>query len=322
MWSNKIKERFCKECNLPITIFDEPYFTNRLDLLEPFYRSRTKWEIFTRSYELSRFTSEQEYYEHYNAVKDEVINTIKSTDAYNRFNTKDFSVYEIKPKYKLPTTDIYKPINDGRRLISIDMREANFAALYHFDGSMFNYTPHWKPYFGKFTENYHLMNSKYLRQVILGNCNPKRHITYEKWLTFKLLTYLDEFFDTEMYLEYFSNDEIVLDGSSLDWNNIYKITNEFMEINMVEYRITEFILHSIKGTKGYYKEITNCSDYFNIIDYEFKCLEPYTIPSIIRMATGQPSNEEDLYFIAENGRLAKFIEPLDIKIPVLKEFKE
>ena len=31
--STKLKERFCTDCNIPIKIFKEPYFMDRLELL-------------------------------------------------------------------------------------------------------------------------------------------------------------------------------------------------------------------------------------------------------------------------------------------------
>ena len=32
--TKNLKERFCKDCNIPIKIFDEPYFTERLELYD------------------------------------------------------------------------------------------------------------------------------------------------------------------------------------------------------------------------------------------------------------------------------------------------
>lgn len=31
--SNRAKERFCKDCNIPIRLFQEPYFLDRIKLL-------------------------------------------------------------------------------------------------------------------------------------------------------------------------------------------------------------------------------------------------------------------------------------------------
>ena len=44
--SMKAKERFCKDCNIPIKIFQEPYFTDRLKLYNPFYNTLKRWDRF------------------------------------------------------------------------------------------------------------------------------------------------------------------------------------------------------------------------------------------------------------------------------------
>ena len=40
--SAKAKERFCKDCNIPIKIFNEPYFTDRLILYDKHFDALRK----------------------------------------------------------------------------------------------------------------------------------------------------------------------------------------------------------------------------------------------------------------------------------------
>lgn len=40
--SNKLKERFCKDCNIPLRLYQEPYFTSRLILYDKFYNTLSK----------------------------------------------------------------------------------------------------------------------------------------------------------------------------------------------------------------------------------------------------------------------------------------
>ena len=139
--STRAKERFCKDCNISIRIFQEPYFTDRLTLYDKFYGTREKWDIFLN--ELSKYNCEQ---------------------------------YAVKHK-NLPNKDIFKSSNDGKCFISIDMRKANFSSLHHYNSDIFGGAESWEEFIGRYTGNQHIINSKYIRQVILGNCNPKRHIT-------------------------------------------------------------------------------------------------------------------------------------------------
>lgn len=315
--SNKLKERFCRDCNLPIKLFDEPYFMNRIKLLDKVYGCEAKFNNFLEEYFKAGYINEEEYFAEYNRVKDAAINFIKNTEAYQRFNACDMNEYRVN--LQLPSSEIYKPSNSGRHFISIDMKKANFNALHNYDATIFDGCSTWEEFIQKFTSNTHIISSKYIRQVILGNCNPKRHIAYEKYITYHLYASLNRQFNLETAIEFFSNDEIVLDGNVVLPTVIAKHVAEFSRMTGVDFRVTDFILRQIDGTAGYYKDISNDEGANHI--YEFKCLASHEIPFVIRAAIGELPNELDRYFIAE-GRLASFINPIDVKIPVLYKEKD
>ena len=50
-----------KDCNIPIRIFDEPYFMGRIRLYDKFYGTVEKWNIFVE--ELQKYSNEQQYFE-------------------------------------------------------------------------------------------------------------------------------------------------------------------------------------------------------------------------------------------------------------------
>lgn len=113
--TNELKYRFCKNCGIPINLYAEPYFTDRIKLLEKQYGSANKYQKFLASIE--KFKSEQEYYEFYNKVKNDIIAAIKATAGYQQFNEMDMrEVGEIIKGYSLPSslidyTNIIKPKN-------------------------------------------------------------------------------------------------------------------------------------------------------------------------------------------------------------------
>lgn len=183
--SEKAKERFSKDCNIPLRLFQEPYFTDRIELYDNFFGTLKKWNIFVN--ELRKYHCEQDYFDEYNKVKDAAINSIKSTESYQRFNNEDMNKHCVQNK-NLPNKGIFKTSNDGKAFISIDMRKANFSSLQNYDKDIFDGADTWKKFISSFTDNKHIINSKYIRQVILGNCNPKRHIVYEKYLMDGILT--------------------------------------------------------------------------------------------------------------------------------------
>ena len=49
--TTKLKERFCKDNNLNIKIFKEPYFTERLKLYDEKFDTLKKWEQFLKDIE-------------------------------------------------------------------------------------------------------------------------------------------------------------------------------------------------------------------------------------------------------------------------------
>ena len=308
--SVRAKERFCKDCNIPIRLFQEPYFTDRLKLFDKFYGTLEKWNIFLD--ELQKYHCEQDYFEEYNRVKDAAILSIKESEAYKRFNEEDMNKYRVTHE-NLPNKDIFKPSNDGKLFISIDMRKANFSSLYHYDNSMFSGAKTWEEFISKFTENKHIINSKYIRQVILGNCNPKRHITYEKYLMNEVLDVLIKevgyWFDE---IVFFSNDEIVIDmdnyADCIRNRNITKSKlEEYFDFPL---NVELFYLHKINGTDGYYKEIVKD---INESSFEFKCLDNYMLPFVIRNFLGEEITDSDKVFYHE-WLLAKFIEVPKIEV--------
>ena len=187
--SSNVKERFCKDCNIPLKLFQEPYFTDRLKLYDPYYNTLKKWELFIK--ELAGYHCEQDYFEEYNRVKDTAIREIQAAEGYKNFNAEDMNQYRVTHN-NLPGKDIFKTSNDGKCFVSLDMVKANFSALRHYDSSIFHNGDTWESFIGRYTQNQHMILSKYIRQVILGNCNPKRHITYEKYLMDMILTLLEE----------------------------------------------------------------------------------------------------------------------------------
>lgn len=66
----ELKRRFCKNCNIPISIFVEPFFTDRIKLFSMYYNTIEELQKFVKSIE--PYDCEQDYYEHYNKTKLEI----------------------------------------------------------------------------------------------------------------------------------------------------------------------------------------------------------------------------------------------------------
>lgn len=70
------------------------------------------------------------------------------------------------------------------------MKKANFTALRHYNKDIVGGKDTYEDFLGMFTDENYFKESKYIRQVIFGNVNPKRQITYEKFLMDKVLVKL------------------------------------------------------------------------------------------------------------------------------------
>lgn len=303
----KLKERFCKDCNIPIRIYDEPYFMERIELYDKFYGTVEKWNIFVE--ELQKYSNEQQYFEEYNRVKDAAISDIKASEGYQSFNQLDMNEYPIKHT-GLPSKDIFHPSNDGRVFISVDMKKANFSALHRYDPDIFDYADTWEVFVRKYTDNKHIIASKYIRQVILGNCNPRRHITYEKILMDKVIDEISGIVP-ERRIVFFSNDEIVYDMTDAVVSlNVLEIIQETiveqLEDCLIPLKVEGFILKKIEGTSGYCK-------YFKDGSVEFKCLDNYMLPFVIRAFLNEEVQENDKVFIHE-GKLSKYMQVPKIEV--------
>lgn len=309
--TKELKERFCKDCKIPIHIFEEPYFTYRIVLYNQFYDSDSKWIRFIDS--LRDYDTEQDYYTHYNHVKDSAINAIKQSNGYQKFVSQDMSKFKIRHN-DLPSKDVYKPSNIGKHYISIDMKQANFNTLKHYASDIFMNCDSWESFLSNFTANQHIIHSKYIRQVILGNCNAKRQCTYEKYLLSGVLLKIvteDHIVEYDQ-ISVFANDEIVIDvtnKSDKELNVLKEKLNDIIKLFDFPLTMTEYILHGIDGVNGYYQEIIGDVDH----KYVLKCANGYNIPFIIRAFNGDNPIEMDAVFIQE-GRLAKFLEMPEVRI--------
>lgn len=326
--TNKLRERFCKDISLPVKIFDEPYFSDRLSLLDPFYGCLEKYNVYVG--ELKRYIDEQAYFEEYNRIKDAAINDIKEMKAYRDFSGMDMNEYCIPNKYAcLPEGNVYKPTNDGRNFLSIDMKKANFSALYSYDPAIFAGKNTWEDFIRQYTGNKHIINSKYIRQVIMGNCNPKRQISYEKYLMSCVLKeierltklWLPEDLDITWFVKSFAADEIVFDMTAFTDCMRTTFPDKYPHLSCERFlddvnaaaeavkigkflKIEEYTLYAIKRTEAYIKDFYG-KDVIRMP--QLKCVNSLNVPFITEYLLNRPVSRNDKFFYHE-GLLAELIE--------------
>ncbi len=127
------------------------------------------------------------------------------------------------------------------------MKKANFSALREYRDDIFGGSDTWEEFISRFTDNKHIINSKYIRQVIMGNLNPKRQTAYEKVLMDKLLTDIlhAKIIDKENVAAFLA-DEIIFDITDLESRceviaDIYKISGQAPYMNTEVFPCTRFM---------------------------------------------------------------------------------
>ena len=288
--NNNLKERFCKNQGISIRIYDEPYFTERIELLDPFYNTKNKYKSFLEL--ISKLNSDEDYYKIYNSIKNNAISYLE--EKLVNFKQEDFNKYNIKNQ-GFSSKDIYNETNVNKVFLSIDMVKANFTVLKHYDENIFPKLETYEDFIKQFTDEEHFIESKYVRQVIFGNQNPKRQVKYEKHLMDKVLSDILEV-TNEKHIMSFSNDEIVIEYIASQFDEINSIVKKYIaqEINL---RIDKFKLEKIHTG---YKKI------YDDGNVEFKNFNSIDIIFAIRKHFGQKITENDKVFVYEN-KLARFI---------------
>lgn len=311
-----LKQRFCKDMNLTIKIFEEPYFANFLKLYDEQYNAVSKYNRFVSA--VNQFGSEQNYFEAYNALKDAVIEYLNENEDMKFFaQEEDMNKFSCQNK-GYPTRDIFKETNDGKVFVSIDMVKGNFTALHHYNPNIVKGCSTYEEFIRTFTDVPHFVESKYIRQVVFGNVNPKRQVTYEKYLMDMVLTKLLETGVIKPEnVEFFSTDEIVLavpDDMVSDrmvneefYNSVMNVV-KWAKDNNINVRGEFFELKKIQGTSGFVKKFMMGKD-----GVDFKCLDFLTMPFVLRAYQKEEPNDMDRVFLYE-GKKVMLMEDISVSV--------
>lgn len=311
-----LKQRFCKDTNLSIKVFDEPYFSSMIQLFDKQFGSVSKYKQFVEL--VGFYGSEQTYLEAYNKLKDDVIGYLNENTAMMYFAQKeDMNQFGCKNQ-GYPTKDIFKETFDGKVFLSIDMKKGNFTALRHYSPEIVGNKDTYEDFMGLFTDKEYFKNSKYIRQVVFGNVNPKRQVTYEKYLMDKILTeaLVSKGFSSDSVV-FFSTDELIFEVDNRFVTDGL-VTQEYKDIveSLIFWALSEninvrseiFELRKVPGTTGYVKKFLTGDK-----PYEFKCMDFLTLPFVLRAYNNEEPQEEDYVFLYE-GRKVKLLEEIKVEV--------
>lgn len=321
MNTKKFYQRFAKDYNLPINVFDDEMFKYYMRLYDFFPN-----DIFEKTTEMivNDFQDNVEEWLNYCAeVRDNAILALVNNSAYEQFNTSSMTSYDIK--YPCGERSVYTQETDGKMFISIDLKKANFQAL-QYVGVLKDYATYEK--FIKYVggDDY-IANSKYLRQVIFGKCNPSRQIKVEKFLMCRVYDGINIKMNNHGWELYsFNSDELIYQAT----DKVYK-NNSLSTSEGIKHCTREFLLN-INRIISCYLDIDTTVECFtikrlpivnstgNIVDAyvkkdfitgkeKLKKASTTFYPQIYKLWKGMTITEKDRVFFFEN-QLATFNEPL------------
>ena len=316
--NKKLRQRFAKDYNLPINIFDKKYFDYYRQLYD-FFPNETYEELLKTVDE--KFNGNVELWLDYCAkVRDSAIIGTMSTDEYKKFNEKDMSEWNMPEGVpSIGEHGIYNEETDGRFFVSIDLKKANFQAL-KYAGVIDDDT--YEDFIRRHGGDDYIVGSKYLRQVIFGKMNPGRTIKVEKHIMGKIYLLVKDFFENNGYQLYSINsDELIfaeanyalfgVEGGNANVERVEKMIKDALGIDArVEYiYVTRLPVVNSNGSKvdAYVKH--------NVITRkdELKKTSTTFYPQIYKLWKYMPIEEIDRVVFFDD-QLATFNEPLKLDL--------
>lgn len=309
--NKKLRQRFVKDYNLPINVFDEELFNYYKELYD-FFPAET-YQSLMANIVVNYDGNVDKWLDYCALVRDKAINTVIESPVYKTFNNSDLSVYKLSKN--IGEHSYYTEQTDGCRFISIDLKKANFQAL-KYVGVIKDET--YDDFIGFFGGDDYIKGSKYLRQVIFGKMNPGRTVTVEKYIMEKIMAYADEVLPIGFELYSQNSDELVYKLNSEtfvgDINIICKVLEKVVLDNLnIEVRV-EYV--QVKKLPIVNVNDNNIDAFVrtNLITNESVLKKASTTfyPQIYKLWKGKEIEKRDLIFY-DNDQLAMFLEPLRLK---------
>lgn len=310
----KFRQRFVKDYNLPINIFDDNLFEYYIQLYDffPYPRYKETIEKIENEYD----GCVEKWLEYCASVRDNAINGVMETDEYKKFNSMDLSQYNFTPI--CGERSCYTEETNGKRFLSIDLRKANFQAL-KYVGVISDVT--YEQFANRFGGDDYIANSKYLRQVIFGKMNPSRQIKIEKYLMSKVYEVIKDVTEKYSFTIFSMNsDELIFAIPEEFYNNcqedentrelindIYNLVGKNIGVEIkVEYiEVRRLPIVSANGTKIDAYERTNLFTSQKTL----KKASTTFYPQIYKLWNEMPIEDYDMVFYFEN-QLATFNQEL------------
>jgi len=314
MWSWPLATRFVNEHRLPIPVINEELFWYHLTMFDEDFCTVYKWNSLIKSINNSFGGNPANFIDGFYEVREEVIQWVKNNPAYQKFNNMDMNVYAVdKNKYKQRARNIYNEGNIGTRLISIDLRKANFQAMNYVDREIMGNSDTYEEFIRKHTDIPLIVESKYFRQVIFGQLNPSRVFTVETYMVYQILDFITNYLPFKFEINSINADEIVISynldeyrENSFENNDaIIDLPYSIMSKLDIEVHVECFFLEGYnfysnrrnrKHFTFYAKNFTMLPDSKDVREKELMCVNGQFFSITYKLMNNLPLCDEDYHF--------------------------
>ena len=310
----QLRRRFIKDYDLPLQIVHSPYFEDRLELAENEYGAKTKYDNLL-SLINERFDGKaSKFLDEYNNVKTNIITTVSNSKAFKDFISNDkFLIKDIK--LTCPNRNLYTNEQDGCLFVSFDMKKANFQTLRYANPSIVYDANTYEEFIGKFTDLDYIKESKYTRQRIFGELNPKRTMMLEQYITNEFAKEYQAKLGIYGFTPFsLKNDEIIFkfEGGEEEFKH-FNISST-IEYDGIIYKVSKFKLHARQfklATSSSILTIYEKEEYSDVHKRILKGVPATYYPQVDKLLRGEEITPLDLKFYYEH-EICSFDYPLTL----------
>jgi len=307
----QFRGRFVDDNQLPMTVVEDPYFDERIKMLEGEFHAQLKYLSLMETVRDNFGGNMQKFLEHRHSVKDQILSHILNSEGYKAMLADKSPLEDCK--LVVGANELYTEQQDGGLFLSFDMIKANFQALRYVDPSIVFDCDTWEEFVARFSDVEYLASAKQVRQEVLGKLNGKRLAAIEKYHSNEFAKKLRECYGDWLTPFSIKTDEIILkfNGSEKEFERL-NVQNE--EFNGFKFRVNKFKLNMRTFKRAFSDKRINIFEKEDFLDghrRNLKCVPATYYPQVYKLLNGMEISDSDLVFTSDH-ELCKYMKPLEL----------
>ena len=316
----QLHRKFITDFGLPVQVVHEPYFSQRLPLLEEEYGAQTKYLILSELLRDKFASSPGKFMEYSHSLSDKIISAVTNSDAYKKDFLRQLPTKQEVDHYTMSIKDkvtvgkkLYTQEQDGRLFVSYDMKKANFQLMKYICPAVVFDCDTYADFIRRFTDIDYFVAAKGLRQAVFGKINPKEVSQAEFIESCKLFHMLNDSLPKEYEPYSLNNDEVIFKFKGSE-EELRRNGYSSIKYDGITYRVEGFRLHSRKfklATSDSEFAVFEKEDIFKPDKRKLFCCPATYYPQVYKLLHGLEIKPDDLVFYSDH-ELARFLNPLKL----------